>query len=599
MRKALCAGLLLAACTCIGLALLGTQPGAQDVAKPDTSTTTGKSEADLTGVINDEISKVWKRDKIRPADRCTDEEFLRRVYLDTVGMPPTVEEAVEFLDSTDKNKRDKLIDALIDDPRFGRHMADQWAVLLAARNAQGLSGQHLFANWMAEEINNGTGMQTIFREIVLAEGELVDQPQIVPWFTDGAGVPFTDMIGKLSKNLTGVQIQCAECHDHPYDENLTQKSFQGMAAFLTATQPLIDNNLRPQRIYIRTNADGPNKILKAAEMYDKLKPEQKAQVDQYIDYVKPVTLDGDVISTRDPTVWRSKLAAWLTSDDNVQTRRYVANRMWAIAFGSGLVNPVDDFTPLNEPSHPELLDALANDLLENGWDVRRLYRAILKSEAWQLSGAAPRKAERWHFAGYPVRPLTPEQFLSTLLGLLDKPQLDKLIDDSLIKPLDKAVEDLKAAEEAQKQSKDKKMQYYRYDIPTMNRYRDQFGAIDGRWYISRWAAGRYASLSMDDEMNSGENFTMSINQALAVMNGQFTNALSGSGKDSLLERIGNSFKTYDERVDALYLTVLSRRPTKAESTKLKKYFEDAEVPTTAAEDLLYALLMTTEFATNH
>ncbi|MCA8915984.1 MAG: DUF1553 domain-containing protein [Planctomycetes bacterium] len=599
MRKALCAGLLLAACTCTGLALLGTQPGAQDVAKPDTSTTTGRTEADLTAVINDEISKVWKRDKIRPADRCTDEEFLRRVYLDTVGMPPTVEEAVEFLDSNDKAKRDKLIDRLIDDPRFGRHMADQWAVLLSARNAQSLSGQHLFANWMAEEINSGTGMQTIFREIVLAEGELVDNPEIVPWFTDGAGVPFTDMIGKLSKNLTGVQIQCAQCHDHPYDENLTQKSFQGMAAFLTATQPLIDNKLRPQRIYVRTNPDGPLKILKAAEMYDKLKPEQKAQVDQYIDYVKPVTLDGVAADTRDPKAWRTKLAAWLTSDDNVQTRRYVANRMWSIAFGSGLVNPVDDFNPLNEPSHPELLDALAGDLLDNGWDVRRLYRAILKSDAWQLSGNAPKKAERWHFASYPVRPLTPEQFLSTLLGLLDKPQLDKIISDSLLKPLDKAVEDLKAAEEAQKKSKDKNMQYYDYDLATMNRYRELFGAIDGRWYISRWAAGRYASLSQDDEMNSGENFTMSINQALAVMNGQFTNALSGSGKDSLLERIGNSFKTYDERVEALYLTVLSRRPTRAEAKTLEAYFKEAKVPTAAAEDLLYALLMTTEFATNH
>jgi hypothetical protein len=83
------------------------------------------------------------------------------------------------------------------------------------------------------------------------------------------------------------------------------------------------------------------------------------------------------------------------------------------------------------------------------------------------------------------------------------------------------------------------------------------------------------------------------------MNGQFTNAMAGSGKDSLLERIGNTFESYDERIDALYLIVLNRRPTRAESRKLKKYFEDAEVPTVAAEDLLYALLMTTEFATNH
>ena len=597
MRGIISFGLLVAACGCVGLALTSGTPSAQDTDK--TATTTGTSEADLTARIDSELEKVWKRDRIKPAPASSDAEFLRRVYLETVGAPPTYNEAAAFLDSNDKLKRDKLIDQLVADPRFGQRMADQWTVLLTPRRADALSGGHLFAQWLAGEINGGTGMQTIIREVVLAEGDLVDNPQIVPWFAEGAGARFTDMIGKLSKSFTGVQIQCAECHDHPYDEDITQKSFQGMAAFLTATQPLIDNNLRPARAYIRTNADGPNKILKAAAMYDKLNKDQKVQVDMYIDYVKPMTLDGVAADTRDPTVWRSKLAAWMTSDKNTQTRRYVANRIWASAFGSGIVNPVDDFNEFNEPSHPELLNALGDDLRDNAWNVKRLYRAILKSKAWQCSSEATPKAERWHFASYPVRPLTPEQFLNTLLGLLDKPQLDKLVQDNLHGALDKAVADLKAAEAAQKKSKDKNRQYYQYDIATMNRYAELFGAMDGRWFISRWAAGRYASLSQDDEMNSEENFTMSINQALAVMNGQFTNALAGSGKDSLLERISSTFDGYDERIEALYLIVLSRRPTAAEQKWLNDYFKEAESPTLAAEDLLYALLMTTEFGTNH
>jgi hypothetical protein len=259
---------------------------------------------------------------------------------------------------------------------------------------------------------------------------------------------------------------------------------------------------------------------------------------------------------------------------------------------------VDDFTPLSEASHPELLEAIAKDFRENGWDIRRLYRAILKSRAYQLSSEQT-KAERWHFANYPVRALNSEQFIATLLGLLNPPQLDKIVKENREAVLEKAIADLKAADEAQKKSKDKNQQRYEYDIATMNRYAEQFNAIDGRWYIARWAAGRYASLSQDDEMTGGENFTMSINQALAVMNGEFTNAMAASGKDSLLERISKRFASYNDRMDALYLTVLSRRPTKAESTRIAAYLKEAKSPTQAAEDLLYALLMSTEFATNH
>jgi hypothetical protein len=272
--------------------------------------------------------------------------------------------------------------------------------------------------------------------------------------------------------------------------------------------------------------------------------------------------------------------------------------MWSIAFGSGLYNPVDDFTPLSEAAHPELLELLAKDFRDNNWDVKRLYRAILKSRAYQLSSAQT-KGERWHFASYPVRPLNSEQFIAALLGLLNPPQLNKIVTDNREKVLEKAIADLKAADEAQSSGKDKNRQYYEYDIATMNRYAEQFKQMDGRWFISRWAAGRYASLSQDDEMNSGEDFTMSINQALAVMNGEFTNAMAASGKDSLLERISKKHAAYKDRMDALYLTVLSRRPTKAEASRIDTYLREAKSPTQAAEDLLYALLMSTEFATNH
>jgi hypothetical protein len=326
-------------------------------------------------------------------------------------------------------------------------------------------------------------------------------------------------------------------------------------------------------------------------MYDKLRPDQQAQVDQYINYVRPVTLDGKQVSTRNPGAWRTELANWMTG--RAQTRRYVVNRLWSIAFGSGLVNPVDDFNPLNDASHPVLLDKLAADFGDHKWSIKRLYRAILNSRAWQLSSKqADPRAEQWHFASYPVRPMNAEQFLASLLRLLDEDNVRQLVRASRDNGIEQAKTQLKRQAEAQPDA-------YTYDHVTLGRYGDQFKAIDDRWFLARWAAGRYTSLSQDDEMTQGENFSMSINQALAVMNGQFTNSLAGSGRDSLLERISRSFHGYKDRVEALYLTVLARRPTEAEHKRLTTYFRDAESPTEAAEDLLYALLMTTEFATNH
>lgn len=592
-----------ALCLCVAfaaLAGLADAPLAQSAdpspaAKTAAKTTADHSEAGLTARIDAEINKVLARDGIKPAARSSDEQFLRRVYLDTVGSPPSYAEAKVFLDSTQPDKRDKLIDLLVADPRFSRHMANEWTVLLTPRSDQALSGGQLLADWMARRIHDGKGMHSIFREILTASGELTDNPAIVPYFANGEAELPTNLIGKFSKGMTGVQIQCAECHDHPYDPDFSQKDFQGMTAFVVAIRANVDNRIQPPRINVRDDASVPRRVLDAKKRYDTLDKQQQAQVDFYLPYVTPVTPDGVAVDTRDPNVWRNKLAAWIIDDANMQTRRYVANRIWAIAFGSGLVNPVDDFNPLNEASHPELLEALAGDLKANQWSPKRLYRAILKSETWQRGGNPAAKAERWHFAGYPVRQLTSEQFISTLVGFMSEKQLAELLKNSREAGLDRAIADLKAREQADRKAGN---DYNTYDHNALARFAEQFRAMDGRWWITRWAAGRYARISGDDEMTSSEGFTQTIDQALAVMNGQFTNALAGSGEDSLLQRVVAAHPEAD-RIDALYLTILARKPSPEETRRLKTYFAESTDKLSAAEDLLFALLMTTELGTNH
>ncbi|MBK8207603.1 MAG: DUF1549 domain-containing protein [Planctomycetes bacterium] len=568
-----------------------------DEAAGERETASGAKEADLTAAIDREIAAVWKRDSITPAQPSGDAEFLRRVYLDTVGMPPSYDEAVEFLDSKDTGKRSALIDKLVADPRFGRHMANNWAVLLTPRAAQVLSGGTYFADWLARRITEGVSFDQVIREIITARGEMLDNPAVVPWFRDGEGERITDMMGKLTKSLMGVQIQCAECHDHPYDDDIPQSAFQGMTAFLTPTRAVVDNRSQPATATVSEDLTAVKRIFDAIKQYDKLRKDQQAQVDFYRPYVNPTTLDGTKAPTENPAVWRDRLAAWWLGKDNVQTRRYVANRLWFMAFGTAIVSPVDDFNPLNEASHPELLDALAGDLLAGEWDIRRVYRAILKSRTWQLSSEnPPAKAEKWHFAAYPVRALAPEQFLTTLIGLMDPAKSKQLVDTALSGSFTAAKTEYQRRAAEQEKAGGK---YYKFDIERLERFEKQFTAIDGRWWLTRYAAGRYVSLSSDDENTSADGFTLSIDQALAVMNGDFTNSLAGSGANTLLDRVLKRHKDPGERFDALYLTILSRKPTAAERQRWRAMIKDEKSPMPMVEDLIYALLMTTEFGTNH
>ena len=572
---------------------------AQD-SKPDKTTESAakapRTEADLTAYIDSELAKVWKRDDITPAKRSTDEEFVRRVYLDTIGLPPDYAEVTSFLSDKRKDKRDRLIDKLVNDRRFGEHMSNQWTHTLVSRTPQATSGSALFAQWMADEFNRNKGFDRTIRQIVTAKGSLTDTPAIVPWFKDGQGARISDMIGKLSKGLMGVQVQCAQCHDHHYEKSLTQKSFQGLAAFLSATKPRVDNGVQPPRAYVTQDANQPKRIEDAYKKLDTLNAEQREQVKEYINYVRPITLDGVEIDRSNPLLWRAKLSAWMLSKKNPRTSRYVANRVWSIAFGSGIVNPIDDFNEFNEPTHPELLNTIAND-----WDIKRVYRSLLSTKAYQLSSKhAPKKAEAWHFASYPVRQLSPEQFIGSLLRLMSDENINKVTEQYRDVPLAQYRTRLVRAKKAKAEGKlPANQRRVRYDIEGLDVYIEKFKNIDNRWWVSRWAAGNYTQTTADDEMNQQDSFVLTIDQALTVMNGEFTNGLSGRAEGSLLHSIGKNFSDNKSRVRAVYMVVLGRTPTEAESSRAVKYMKDAKDEGMASEDLLYALMMTTEFATNH
>ncbi len=554
----------------------------------------------VSALVDAGLEKGWAADKIKPAPRSSDGEFLRRVYFDTTGAPPSREETRRFFEDTSADKREKLIDALVADPRFGRYMADIWAAAIKGRGAGQLNGSDLFAAWFAQRVNAGAGFHEIWREIITARGSLAESPAVSIYFKDNEARDLRDVAGQLTRVLTGVQIQCAQCHKHPY-EKYEVADFNGMTSFFVGAVARVNNDIRPARVTVTDSDENVKKIRDAMRKRDTLPKEQQALVDTYSQLIKPKTLDGVLIDARDPTRWRRELAACTVAAENRQTPRYIVNRIFAIAFGRGIHEPVDDFNSYNEPSHPELLEALTDDFVQSGWDVRRLYAGLLKSRAWQLSsGGADKNAQPRHFASYPVRPLGPEQFIASLVAFADGADLAQATHDAKKKVFEDA---RKAAAEFDRLKKEGKLpeneKRYTYDLEALAKYEKWVESMPDDWLLRRTAAARYARLASDDEMAESEGFTLTIDQALAVMNGPFTNKLALVSEKSLLGQIFKQTEKPEERIKLLYLGVLCREPSESE---LKRAIELVNSPGRVHrnyEDLMFALLMTTEFATNH
>ncbi|MBK8208124.1 MAG: DUF1553 domain-containing protein [Planctomycetes bacterium] len=564
----------------------------------------------LAKAIDIQIERVWERDKLSPAGKSSDAEFLRRVYLDVVGEPPTRAEAEAFLASKARDKRHRLINTLLGDPRFGEHLADRWMPVFRERGTDELgelsvSANDILASWLAEQFNAGAGFDAIARAMITVDGPISANPAAAYYGLAGFPVRTADAAGVTSKHFSGVQVQCAECHDHPYEPAWTQKQFQGVAAFFAPievqadfyTQP-IDPRIEIKDVPLAEHLETYLKTLK-----EDIPAEYRGRVEDLLKYNVPQLPGDTALKTRDPKVWRRIYADWLLSAKHPTTARYLVNRHWSFLFGIGLLNPVDDFNSLNEASHPALLDALAADFVAHGFDVKRLYRAILNTRVYQLSSAGgPAKAELWHFASAPVRQLSPEQMFGALFSLEDGDAYLK----SFARQYPSAYHRLKqfaAIREMQKKNGQEPEGNVNFNMELLHIYTDRLDAMRLKWRLRRALSAQYNAMAQNDEMTMSEGFSLSIDQALLVLNGDVTRRLSGSTNGSLVYAVMRDIKETPARVNAMYLSILSRAPDAAEAARaaahIKACVDAGETEQSAYEDLFYALISTTEFATNH
>jgi hypothetical protein len=338
--------------------------------------------------------------RIEPSALCADGEFARRAYLDLLGLLPPAQEARDFVADRDPEKRLKLVDRLLERPEFADFWALKWSDLL--RNEEKVldrKGVQAFHDWIRRGIESGKPLDRFARELIAARGSTYARPEANFYRALRDPVTRAESAAQL---FLGVNIGCAKCHSHPF-ERWTQDDYYGFAAFFARVRyKVIENRRQDQNDGHEFQGEQVVWLDREGEVVDPRT--QKPAAPRFLG--APATEVGE----RDRL---EALADWAASPENPFFARVLANRIWAWLMGRGLVEPVDDFRASNPPSHPELLDALAAELVAGGFDLRRLVRTIMGSRAYQLSAKpTPSNLEdESHFARARVVRLGAEQLL--------------------------------------------------------------------------------------------------------------------------------------------------------------------------------------------
>ena len=310
------------------------------------------------------------RMRIAPSEPCTDAEFLRRVTLDTVGKLPTPDELHAFLDDPSPTRREMVVDTLLDRPEFNDFWALKFADILRSNSRLIKSkGAYAFHRWIRSQIEQNTPVDRFVRELLTADGSTFDNPAANYYRISRTPDEAVETTAQL---FLGVRIQCAKCHNHPF-ERWTQDDYYGFAAFFARVRQ--KKGLLPEEEIIFAGDGG------------EVRQPRTGQV------MVPKALGGPALDDESADSRRERLASWLTQTENPFFARSMVNRIWYHLMGRGIVDPVDDFRDSNPASNDELLDSLADEFVASGYDLRRLVRTVLTSRTYQL-GAAVQRAER-------------------------------------------------------------------------------------------------------------------------------------------------------------------------------------------------------------
>ena len=359
-------------------------------------------------VVDRHVFAKLRQLEINPSEPASDPVFLRRAFLDAIGRLPTVEEARQFLADPDAAKRDHLIDRLLERSEFADFWALKWADLLRnEEKTMGSKGVWVFQRWLRDQIAAEVPLDAMVRQIVSARGSTWTNPPSSFYRTSRDPQAAAEAVAQV---FLGVRLQCARCHNHPFDD-WTQDDYYGLAACFSTVQRKQINNLRRDK-FDKHEING-DEVVYLAGSPGMVQPRTRA-------LLKPRPPGGVPFESSSDTNPLDQLADWLTRD-NHQFARNLANRVWFHLMGRGVVEPVDDFRESNPPSNPGLLDALTEHLIQGGMRLKPLVALVMKSQTYQL-GATPTATnadDTTNFSRAGVRVLPAEVLLDAICQVVE------------------------------------------------------------------------------------------------------------------------------------------------------------------------------------
>ena len=488
------------------------------------------------------IQKKLADAKIPSSPAADDAEFIRRIHLDLAGRIPIGERAADFLASKDPTRRAKLVDELLAHLEYGRHFGILWHNRIVPLNFENSREfKRPFFMWLADSFQKNRRWSAMVSDLLLAEGDIAQTPALSFYMSPAntmEGYVHADRVaGTVSELFLGVNLRCAQCHDHPFAK-WKQTEFWETAAFFG-------------RVGF-TKKFGEKKVVESKEVIARGGEKPVARADASIQIpgkskiVKARFLKGELPDLDPEKPFRPAFVTWLTSPKNERFAAAAVNRMWHHFFGRGLVNPVNDMHEDNPATHPELMQMLTREFIASGHDFQHLIRCIVLSETYQRTSrpVADNKKDQEFYSHATLRQLNGEQLFDSLFMVLESVRYDKDLLKSVTNP--------------------------------------------GR---DHWLQ----ALSDIRHDLAPTRYTHGVPQALRLLNSSLTNG----GEVPVIRKLLKDKTPRDKALDVLFLEVLARYPTAEERKDFTTFLTETQDPMTAYRNVWWVLLNTSEFAVNH
>ncbi len=567
--------------------------------------------------IDELIDARLMSEGIKPNPDSTDEQFVRRIYLDITGTIPTGRETFAFFAASREDKREVLIDHLLTQPGYASHFFNYWAdILRVLDKPTNVTYLRPYADWLKGQLRSNAPYDRMVRAMLTAQGKTWTTPAVGYKLRD-RGMPL-DNLNNTVRIFLGTRIGCAQCHDHPFD-NWTQKEFYELAAFEAGVRTILprsrfklDESTKAQEKVTGATLSRLRQIerINREQVYEQVNARLKFPHDYaYADakpgeVVQPNVIFGDNPVFKTGESRRTAFANWLVAAKNSRFATTIANRLWKRAFGVGLVEPVDDMRDDTVASNPELMKFLGEEMIRLKFNLKEFQRIIYHTRAYQrqVTYTQYNSNETYHFPGPILRRMTAEQVWDSLLTLTlkhtdhflrpsDRPYITA-INAAQGLTADQLVEKAKAIVKAESDQRamDRKQAYKGV---TLRRASELPQPLPEGHFLRQFGQS-------DRTIIAAGTTDGTVPQLLTLFNGPVTHMMLEAGSvinDEVLAAQPSN------RIDVIFLSILGRRPTASErkiayqeiKDNLQKYKNDPNKRLAGYGNIIWALFNTREF----